>query len=158
MSPVYFDTELFLPVDIQLAWEFFSSARNLTLITPPELGFRIVRLPGPEIFEGMVIDYTVTPFFGIPLRWKTEIASVLEPYQFVDRQLNGPYKIWEHTHTFIEKKGGVLVHDRVRYQLPFGVLGHLVDSVVVRRKIENIFSYRKRVLQKIFNGNGSLHN
>ncbi len=145
-----------MQTDIDTAWDFFSSAKNLSVITPPEMDFKILtQLDGKEIYEGMLIDYIVKPLFGIPLRWQTEIFYVEKPEMFSDRQLKGPYKIWEHTHTFILKDKGVLMKDEVKYELPFGVLGKMAHSILVRKKIENIFKFRKEILNKIFNGHGN---
>jgi ligand-binding SRPBCC domain-containing protein len=103
----------------------------------------------------MLIDYTVKPLFGVPLHWKTEICKIEKPGLFTDRQLKGPYKIWEHTHTFIEKDNGVLMKDEVKYQLPFGNIGRMAHSLFVRKKIENIFIYREQILNKIFKDHGN---
>lgn len=152
MSIFYFRAEQFLKTDINKAWDFFSSAKNLAVITPPELDFKILTdIEGKEIYTGMLIDYTVKPLFGIPLHWKTEIAKVNKPAMFSDRQLKGPYKIWEHTHTFVEKDNGVLMNDEVKYELPFGFIGNIAHSLIVKKKIEHIFQYRNEVLNKIFN-------
>jgi len=60
----------------------------------PELDFKILTdRDGKEIYEGMLIDYTVKPLFGVPLHWKTEICKIEKPGLFTDRQLKGPYKI-----------------------------------------------------------------
>ena len=144
-------TEQLLPIDIETAWSFFSSPANLIVITPDELDFNIITaLDNEEIYEGMFIEYRVRPLLGIPVRWKTEICKLNSPFSFTDRQLKGPYKIWEHRHTFIEKDNGVLVTDEVNYQLPFGVLGSIIHLLLVRRKIEKIFNYRRQMLHKIF--------
>lgn len=146
-----YKTEQLLPIDIKSAWSFFSSPANLILITPGELDFKILTpLNEDEIYEGMVIDYKVKPLFGIPVRWKTEICELNKPFSFTDRQLKGPYRIWEHRHAFIEKDNGVLVKDKVNYQLPFGVIGSLTHLLLVRKKIETIFNYRRQMLHKIF--------
>ena len=151
MSVYFYDTEQFLPIGINKAWDFFSSAKNLAIITPPELDFNILtNLEGREIYEGMLIEYNVKPLFRIPMHWQTEICKVDKPGMFTDRQLKGPYKTWEHTHTFIEKENGVLMKDHVKYQLPFGIIGRIGHSILVRKKIENIFNYRRKVLKKIF--------
>ena len=72
-----FKAEQFLPIDKSKAWDFFSSPKNLSLITPPEMDFKILsKLNGEEIFEGMKIDYTVKPLLGIAVRWQTEICKV----------------------------------------------------------------------------------
>ena len=151
MYTFYYTTEQFLPISINRAWDFFSSPKNLALITPPELGFKILTtLDENEIYEGMLIDYTVKPLFGIPLRWQTEICRVERPLSFTDRQLRGPYKLWEHTHTYIEKEAGVLMQDEVKYQLPFGLIGSMINSILVRKKVADIFTFRTKVLTQMF--------
>lgn len=146
-----FKTEHFLPIDIYQAWAFFSSAKNLARITPPEMDFKIrTQLDDREIYEGMLINYTVKPLFGIPLGWETEIFNVNKPYIFADRQTKGPYKIWEHTHIFVEKDAGVLMTDVVNYQLPFGILGTFAHSLFVKKKVQHIFTFREHALNRIF--------
>lgn len=155
MQTYYFHAEQWLAIDIKKAWGFFSSPQNLALITPPEMNFKIKSsMKNSEIYEGMLIDYTVKPLFGIPLAWKTKICQVNEPYSFMDTQLKGPFRLWEHTHSFIEKDGGVLVKDQVKYQMPLGILGTLAHTLVVNKRIEGIFSYRKDVLNKLLEKNG----
>ena len=147
-----FKAEQFLPIDKSKAWDFFSSPKNLSLITPPEMDFKILsKLNGEEIFEGMKIDYTVKPLLGIAVRWQTEICKVQNQNYFTDRQAKGPYKIWEHTYTFSEVDGGVLMHDIVNYKLPFGFLGRTLNSILIKGKIDSIFVYRKKVLATLFN-------
>ncbi|MEI6816392.1 MAG: SRPBCC family protein [Bacteroidota bacterium] len=146
-----FKAEQFLPITISEAWEFFSSPNNLSIITPPEMDFKVLsKLDSKDIYNGMKIDYSVRPLFGISMHWQTEIFNVNDKYSFTDRQLKGPCKVWEHTHTFTEMKGGVMMHDVVNYQLPFWLLGNIAHSLIVKNKIENIFVYRKQVLEKIF--------
>lgn len=143
--------EQWLPVKIEDAWTFFSSAKNLATITPGNLGFHITStdLP-PDIFTGMLIKYRLKPLFGIPVKWTTEITAVDRPHSFIDKQLKGPYSLWEHQHRFIEKDGGVLVLDRVRYSLPFGVLGRIMQKLVVKKKLDNIFLFRRETLSHLF--------
>ncbi|MEO5908886.1 MAG: SRPBCC family protein [Ginsengibacter sp.] len=156
MKIYYYKTRQFLSTDINTAWDFFSSAKNLAIITPPELDFKILTdLDDKDIYEGMLIEYTVKPLFGIPLHWQTEIWKIKKPEMFTDKQVKGPYKIWEHTHIFIQKENGILMKDKVKYQLPFGILGQITNSLLVRKKIERIFSYRKEILNKIFTQNGN---
>jgi ligand-binding SRPBCC domain-containing protein len=151
MSVYYYDAEQFLPIDISKAWGGFSDAKNLSIITPPELDFKIfTNLDNKEIYEGMQIDYTLKPLFGIRMHWQTEINRINKPGMFADRQAKGPYKTWEHTHIFLEKNNGVLMKDHVKYELPFGILGRITHSLIVKRQIERIFIYRKEVLKNIY--------
>lgn len=151
MSMYQYKAEQFLPVTINEAWEFFSSPKNLATITPPELDFKTLsELNDEEIFEGMIIDYIVKPLFKLPVHWQTEICKVNKGVFFTDRQLKGPYKVWEHTHIFKQEKDGVLMSDIINYQLPFGLIGSIAHSLLIRKKVKDIFTYRKNVLEKIF--------
>ena len=148
----YFKAEQLLPVDLPTAWAFFSAPNNLSLITPPEMAFKTLTHfeEGQEIYRGMHIDYKVKPLFGIPVFWRTEIKAVQKPFSFTDIQLKGPYRLWEHTHTFIQKENGVLMQDVVKYQLPFGPLGTLAHALLVRRKLQALFAFRKAAIERIF--------
>lgn len=151
MKTYEFSAEQRLDITIQEAWDFFSSPKNLSKITPPDLDFKIISdVDKVSIFNGMEITYTVKPIAGIPLKWKTMINNVIRYHQFTDIQINGPYALWEHTHTFVETKKGLLMTDTIKYQLPFGILGRLAHYLFVRKKIEDIFTYRKLVLIKLF--------
>lgn len=140
-----------LPISQERAWAFFSSPFNLARITPANLDFRIVNLTAAEeIFEGMIIEYLLKPLFGVTVRWKTGICDVQPPYRFTDIQLNGPYQLWEHRHTFTKTDEGVLVRDEVKYRMPMGLFGRLVHAMIVKKRIENIFDYRRQMLRKLF--------
>jgi len=134
-----------IPVSIEEAWDFFSMPENLSKITPPEMFFRITNgIEGLPIREGMVITYTLYPFMLIPVDWATEITRVSKPFLFEDRQLRGPYEEWRHRHLFREIEGGVEVTDIVEYRLPLGGFGELVDTLIVGRRLEEVFAYRRR--------------
>ena len=146
----YFKTEQLLPVPIDLAWFFFSSPQNLALITPPELDFKILtNLSNEEIYEGMIIDYQVRPLWGVRVHWQTEISNVIKYKFFQDKQRKGPYQYWEHKHLFLESGKNTLMKDLVIYQLPFGSIGLLTHQLLVRKKIEQIFSYRRTTINHL---------
>lgn len=143
--------EQYLPIGIAEAWDFFSSPYNLKRITPPDMGFDIVLIEKDKrMYPGMIIGYIVRPLWGIPMRWLTEITHVQEPYYFVDEQRFGPYTLWHHQHWFEEVEGGVKMLDLVHYAIPFGYLGRLAHVLFVRRRLEQIFDYRKKTLEQLF--------
>ena len=146
-----YNTEQWLPVNIDAAWKFFSTPVNLAKITPPELDFKILTADNSrDIYEGMKIDYKVKPVLGIPVRWQTEIKTIEKNKQFTDVQNKGPYKTWEHTHYFSEQDGGVMMRDEIKYQLPLSWLGRFAHWLFVKNKIRRIFKYRENILNKIF--------
>jgi ligand-binding SRPBCC domain-containing protein len=143
-----FEREQWLPVPRATVFPFFADARNLETITPPWLNFH-VRTPGEiPMRVGALIDYQLR-IHGLPVRWQTEITGWNPPISFVDEQRRGPYRLWRHTHTFTEKDGGTYCHDRVEYAVPGGAL---VNWLLVRHEVKQIFSYRATALQKYFGG------
>lgn len=141
-----------LNCDIKTAWEFFSSPNNLSRITPKEMNFTVLsNLEHESIYEGMEIEYKVSPLFGIPMHWCTEITQVNYQQNFTDFQKKGPYKLWKHFHEFIPNEQGVLMKDTVDYELPLGFLGTIGNTLLVRKKVQHIFDYRFKILEQLFN-------
>jgi ligand-binding SRPBCC domain-containing protein len=141
-----------LHCDLQTAWSFFSDPHNLAAITPKSMGFIVQSaVSDKEIYQGMTIDYTVSPLLGIPLRWKTRITQVSYQHSFTDYQEKGPYALWSHYHEFTPNEKGVWMRDTVDYKLPLGRLGNLFHPFLVRPKLEQIFEYRRQTLEELFN-------
>jgi len=132
-------------------WEFISNPANLKVITPEYMGFHITtKHLSAKMYPGQIISYTVSPALGIPLTWVTEISQVKEMEYFVDTQLVGPYKLWHHQHTIKKIDGGVLMTDLVTYAPPLGILGRIANSLMINKKIQQIFDYREKKLVEIF--------
>jgi ligand-binding SRPBCC domain-containing protein len=97
---------------------------------------------------GAAIAYALR-VHGFPMRWLTEIERWNPPFEFVDVQARGPYKVWRHTHRFSEVRGGTLIEDVVEYALPFGWIGRLVHRLQVSRDLAQIFDYRTQRVQAL---------
>lgn len=142
----------FLPITKKHAWEFFSSPRNLAVITPKRLDFKILSISGGDkMHTGQIIKYKITVLPFVRMRWETEITEVLEHQSFIDIQRKGPYSHWVHKHSFTEIKGGVEMTDELEYAVPFGFLGKLANYLFVAREVRSIFEYRYNVLKEHFN-------
>lgn len=140
----------FVKTDLQTCWDFFSSPVNLKRITPDYMGFDVKTEVPAQMYEGLIIAYTVKPLFGIPVEWVTEITHVKDKAFFVDEQRKGPYTMWHHEHHFKEVEGGVEMTDIVSYILPLGFLGKLVQPFLVKPKLEEIFAYRFKIVEEVF--------
>lgn len=142
MKEFTFEVKQWLPRPRAEVFSFFSNAHNLETITPPWLKFEVLTPAPIAMRPGTLIDYRIR-IHGVPVRWRTEITVWQPPYQFVDEQLRGPYRLWHHTHNFEERDGGTLCTDQVRYY-PHG--GALMNWLFVRRDVEKIFDYRRQKL------------
>lgn len=128
---------------------FFSDPANLEKITPPFLHFRVLGATTEKAADGTLIDYALS-LHGLPMRWRSRIEEWVPNRRFVDVQLRGPYRLWHHTHEFEPVDGGTLIRDRVRYELPLGVLGDLAAGWLVRRDLDSIFDFRRRKIEEVF--------
>jgi ligand-binding SRPBCC domain-containing protein len=146
MRTYTFESEVWLPRSTAEVFSFFADAGNLQVLTPPWIGFQILT-PGPiEMKPGTLIDYKLR-IHGVPIRWQSEITRWEPPHGFVDEQRRGPYRSWLHEHRFVERDGGTLATDQVRYAVPGGVL---VDRLFVARDLARIFEFRREKLKEIF--------
>ena len=139
-----------LPISLKEAWDFFSNPKNLVKITPDSLGFEILSDLDSNIYPSQIIQYKVTPLPFFKTTWVTEITHIEDYSFFADKQLYGPYALWHHKHFFKEIEGGVQIIDIVDYVPPFGVLGRLINPIIIKPRILKIFDYRKREVVKMF--------
>lgn len=141
-----------IPRDLEEVWHFFSRPENLNDMTPDDMDFNIITdIQGVEMYEGMIIQYKVSPMLGIKLNWVTEITHVRDRQYFIDEQRFGPYALWHHQHHFELVDGGVKMTDILNYKVPFGIIGDIANAVFVENRIEEIFQYRIKAVERIFN-------
>nr|WP_315145982.1 SRPBCC family protein [uncultured Flavobacterium sp.] len=136
---------------IEECWTFFSSPKNLQKITPETMGFQITDYDGKSMYAGQIIQYKVSPLAGLKLSWTTEITFVKDKEYFIDEQRFGPYALWHHKHFFEPTENGVKMTDVVHYALPLGFLGRIMNTLVVKNKLKEIFDYRVVKVNEIFN-------
>jgi ligand-binding SRPBCC domain-containing protein len=152
MSKIYFIKQVQqLPTSIEKAWNYFSKPDNLVDITPASLGFTIKgQQHGERMYAGQVIEYTVKPLLGIPVYWMTEITHVEHLRYFVDEQRFGPYTLWHHQHHFKTIGNSVEMTDIVHYKIPFWFIGDIANSLVVKKRLQQIFDFRRQKVEEMF--------
>jgi ligand-binding SRPBCC domain-containing protein len=138
-----------IPLSRRETFAFFSDAFNLERLTPAYLKFRILTPPPIAMAPGTLIEYQLS-LSGFPFRWRTLIEAWEPERLFIDRQINGPYQFWHHTHVF-EALGPqqTLMRDIVRYRVEWGLIGALAHGLLVGRAVEEIFDYRARVITEL---------
>ncbi|MDU8886362.1 SRPBCC family protein [Yeosuana sp. MJ-SS3] len=139
-----------LPITIGKAWTFLSNPKNLKTITPDYMSFDILSGADRPMYSGQIIQYIVTPVFGIKTKWVTEITHIKDNEYFVDEQRFGPYALWHHKHFIKEIKDGIEMEDIIHYKIPFGFIGQLFHPILVKPKLEEIFNYRQKKLIELF--------
>lgn len=150
MRRYQFIRKQFLPIEIQEAWAFFSDPRNLVKITPATLDFKIISEVPDYVYNGLKVEYRVRPLLGIPIKWVSLIKDIKVNEQFVDEQLQGPYRYWHHFHHFYEVPKGVMMEDIIDYEIPFGNIFPWLNEAIVLKELDRIFDYRRETLMVLF--------
>jgi hypothetical protein len=119
----------------------------LERLTPPFEEARVLeKTPGIKAGARVVLLTRIGP---VNARWVAEHTAYEEGRMFKDRQVEGPFAKWEHTHLFEpDGEGGSWLIDHIDYELPFGVLGRVFGGAFARRRLERMFEYRHRVTKE----------
>ena len=111
-------------------------------LIPPWEDVKVSSTSGP-FADGFRIAMRAKILGPIGKTWTAELFDVQPGKQFRDRQLSGPFAAWTHTHRMTPTgPNSSELHEEIDYQLPFGPLGRLFGSGLVRGKLEAMFAYR----------------
>ncbi|MEF8779723.1 MAG: SRPBCC family protein [Haloferacaceae archaeon] len=137
---------------LEAVWEFHSRPDGLTAVTPDWMGARIEAVrgpdgePDPEVLEqGAQLRLSMQPFGVGPRRSFT--ARIVERRRergrawFRDDMVGGPFRSWEHTHSFFGDGDETVMVDTVEYELPVGQLNDLATPFA-SIGFEGMFRYR----------------
>ena len=143
-----FQIEQWVPQPVSKVFSFFSESKNLEVLTPNFLSFKVLRQSTEKITEGTRLDYSFR-LHGIPVCWQSLITDWQPNFCFSDIQTKGPYSVWEHTHEFEEKNGGTLMRDNVRFKVPFGAPGDLLLTDFIQKDLKKIFNFRIKKIEEL---------
>lgn len=162
--------EAWVPVPLPRVFAFFANPENLPRLMPRAADTRVetweLVLPAQSLPDttlsisqsagkGSVIHTSFRPVSFLPWRrkWTAAITEFEWNKYFVDVQQQGPFKRWRHRHEFIavhrKAEDGTLVRDVIEYEVGFGVLGSLINSLVIERELRGMFAHRHEALCRI---------
>jgi ligand-binding SRPBCC domain-containing protein len=87
--------------------------------------------------------------FGLMLRHTSKIVRYEPPAFFQDVMTAGAFKSFEHDHRFQEHNGETLMRDELRFSAPFGVLGLMVESLVLRKYLTRFLRERNQFVKQV---------
>lgn len=119
-----FERQFLVDAPIERVASFHASTTALKKLTPPPV---ILRLHEVEpLGEGSRSVFTM--WLGpIPIRW-TAVHSDVDPQKgFVDRQEQGPFQRWHHTHSFIKvDERTTLIKDEISAEFKSSLIAKLL--------------------------------
>jgi ligand-binding SRPBCC domain-containing protein len=87
--------------------------------------------------------------FGVRQRLTSRITAYERPYQFTDEMVQGAFRELRHIHEFAPRPPGTLMVDHFAFQAPLGLLGWLIERVVLTRYMEGLLLTRNRYLKQV---------
>ncbi|WP_191555791.1 SRPBCC family protein [Metabacillus idriensis] len=87
--------------------------------------------------------------FGIKQRLTAKITEMNRPYEFTDIMVNGAFKSFTHTHTFVASGNETEMIDYFDYRSPLGLLGKAADFLFLKKYMKIFLSDRAAELKKI---------
>ena len=140
-------TSIAAPID-----RVFDLARSIDLHThsTSRTGERAVA----GVTSGLIgLDEEVTwraRHFGVWQSLTVRITAFERPTHFTDAMLRGAFRSMEHHHDFeTAANGTTTMRDQFRFQSPLGILGRLVDFLVLTRHLKSLLIERNRVIKTI---------
>lgn len=144
MKPEEFVARTRLPVSAEALYRWHLLPDAFERLTPPWEPVEVVSKEGTVEEEGALVTIRVRmgPFWR---RWVSRHHSCIPGRRFCDTQVDGPFAVWEHTHSFLPDGDGSILEDRIEYVLPGGRIAHWLAGWFVRRKLKRMFDYRHKV-------------
>lgn len=111
---------------------------------------------GEEIISGvatglMKLHDSVTwraSHFGIRFTLQSAITKFTRPFFFTDEMKHGPFESMVHDHFFYWEESHTTMVDHFYFQSPYGVLGEMVDSLVLKKYLTSLLTQRNSVIKQ----------
>ena len=85
--------------------------------------------------------------FGLWWTMTSRVTVIDQPTTFADEQASGPFRHFRHRHTFRSVPGSTFMVDEWEHTAPFGLLGWLVDTLVLGRYMRGLLERRNVALK-----------
>ena len=135
-----FEKRSVMPAPAGELYEWHARRGAFERLTPPWQRLRVIERPDSlDDGQRMVFEYKVGPVWR---RWVAEHHDHVPGEQFADRQIEGPFGAWDHTHRFVPNGEQSYLHDRVIYSLPGGQVLDRPAEGTAGHQLERLFDFR----------------
>jgi ligand-binding SRPBCC domain-containing protein len=86
--------------------------------------------------------------FGIWQNLTSKIVETNEPFYFCDEMQKGAFKSFRHEHHYSQENGYVLMKDIFDFESPFGILGKIVNYLILEKYMTKLLKERNQVIKK----------
>lgn len=97
--------------------------------------------------EGDTITWE-TNHLGFVQHLTLKISGLKKPYVFTDEMTDGSFKSYRHDHIFEKRNGKTVMIDKLHFTSKFGILGKIVDILILKRHIRSVMITRNEILKQ----------
>ena len=145
MPAIYLETQIKSTIEV-----CFDLSRNIDFhqISTAETNEKAIAGRTKGLIEAGEFVTWQAKHFGITQKLTSKITAFNKPFYFRDEQQKGAFKYIIHDHYFESHNEYVLMKDIFNFQSPFGLIGNLVDKIVLTNYLRNILLKRNMVIKK----------
>lgn len=144
MTTIHLETEIHAPIK-----QVFDLSRSIDLHLESTAKTNEKAIDG--VTTGLIgMGETVTwraRHFGVYQNFTSKITQFELPNSFIDEMMKGAFKSFKHLHLFKEVDGKTKMTDEIQFEAPFGLLGLLVERLVLKSYLTK-FILKRNVLIK----------
>ena len=133
-APVELVFDLSLDIDSHLASMSDSNERAVAGVTSGLVGL------------GEQVTWRAT-HYRIPFTMTSRVTELDRPHRFVDQQVKGPFRTFHHEHLYEYVAGETVMIDRIRFDAPVGIIGRVVERLMLARYLQRLIEHRGEYLK-----------
>jgi ligand-binding SRPBCC domain-containing protein len=140
-----------IPAPRMDVYNYLTDPNQLPFLLSPTVDVQVLT-PEIQLRRGNEFHFMMTRF-GFTQSVRFQVDDVLAGTRLVYRQAEGLFASWTHAMKFEEHdKESTRVVDLIDYELPFGLLGFLVDDVVIKSDLTKLLRARLAKTRERFQG------
>ena len=143
------ETEIHIAASIETCFRLASDIDTHTITVWPHTRERAIDgVTSGAIGLGQTVTFEAT-HLGVRQTLTSLITEFKEPYLFVDEMQRGAFKSLRHIHEFKEQHGMTVMKDTLYFEAPYGVIGWIVERLVLKNYMRKFLEHRNIEMKKI---------
>ncbi len=144
MATIYLETNIASPIQ-----HVFDLSRDIDFHARSAIHTNEKAIAG-KICGLIELNETVTwkgKHLGLYLTHQSKITAFDHPNTFTDEMIRGHFKSFKHQHIFKRIPSGTQMIDILEYDVPFGILGKIFDSLILKKHLTQFLTTRNYALK-----------
>jgi ligand-binding SRPBCC domain-containing protein len=153
VSRIVVETSISAPIE-----RVFDVARDIDVHLASQQGRREQAIAGRttgRIGLGETVTFRAR-HLGVTMTLTSRVTVFEPPTRFVDEQVSGPFAAFRHEHVFRATATGTVMTDDWLHRSPLGLVGRIVDAVVLDRYLRRQLIARGKGIRRIAEGEGGV--